>query len=83
MPSGAKKPILVTLDAYTRMKLNAEVAWRQRENPDTIIHRAELIREALDWWLLAEGRRRERDGFPGCVFEAMNMKVDLPPECFR
>lgn len=83
MPSGAKKPILVPLDALTRMTLNAEVAWRQRERPDSIIHRTDLIREALDFWFHSQERKREAEGFPGCVFDAMNMKVELPPEAFR
>lgn len=83
MSAGSKKPIFVPLDAIVRLMLNAEVAGRQRKNPDTIIHRTDLVREALDFWFQRQGQRREREGFPPCVFEAMNMKVEVPPEAFR
>ena len=83
MTSGAKKPVMIPLDTLTRMMLNAELAWRQREHPDSIIHRTDLVREALDFWFLEQSRKRDREGLPPHVFDAMNMKVDLPPEALQ
>lgn len=83
MSSSCKKPILIPMDPLMRMTLNAEAAWRQRETPDSVVHRTGLVREALDLWFQVQARMRERQGHPANVFDAMNMKVELPAELPR